>query len=159
MNKKDLKIHIIGAGVSGLIAAKVLENHGYNPIIIEATDRVGGRVKTDLIDGYQLDHGFQVLLTAYPAAQKYLNYEALELQKFLPGASIFSFSGQRLIGDPLRAPSLLLSSLFSGIGNFSDKFKILQLNLVLKKKTLTAIFSEKEQTTYSYLKKLASFFK
>ena len=97
MNKKDLKIHIIGAGVSGLIAAKVLENHGYNPIIIEATDRVGGRVKTDLIDGYQLDHGFQVLLTAYPAAQKYLNYEALELQKFLPGASIFSFSGQKLI--------------------------------------------------------------
>ena len=85
MNKKDLKIHIIGAGVSGLIAAKVLENHGYNPIIIEATDRVGERVKTDLIDGYQLDHGFQVLLTAYPAAQKYLNYEALELQKFLPG--------------------------------------------------------------------------
>ena len=154
MNKKDLKIHIIGAGVSGLIAARVLENHGYNPIIIEATDRVGGRVKTDLIDGYQLDHGFQVLLTAYPAAQKYLNYEALELQKFLPGASIFSFSGQKLIGDPLRAPSLLLSSLFSGIGNFSDKFKILQLNLVLKKKTLTAIFSEKEQTTYSYLKKL-----
>ena len=154
MNKKDLKIHIIGAGVSGLIAARVLENHGYNPIIIEATDRVGGRVKTDLIDGYQLDHGFQVLLTAYPAAQKYLNYEALELQKFLPGASIFSFSGQKLIGDPLRAPSLLLSSLFSGIGNFSDKFKILQLNLVLKKKTLTTIFSEKEQTTYSYLKKL-----
>ena len=49
MNKKDLKIHIIGAGVSGLIAARVLENHGFSPVIIEATDRVGGRVKTDLI--------------------------------------------------------------------------------------------------------------
>jgi len=49
MTKKELKIHIIGAGVSGLIAARVLENHGFSPVIIEATDRVGGRVKTDLI--------------------------------------------------------------------------------------------------------------
>ncbi|KAG1667814.1 JNK-interacting protein 1 [Nymphon striatum] len=88
MNKQDYKIHVIGAGVSGLIAAKVLEDHGYYPIILEATDRVGGRVKTDLIEDYQLDHGFQVLLTAYPAAQKYLNLDALELQKFLPGATI-----------------------------------------------------------------------
>ena len=88
MTKKDYKIHIIGGGISGLIAARVLENYGYNPTIIESTDRVGGRVNTDIINGYQLDHGFQVLLTAYPAAQKYLNYDALELQEFLPGAAI-----------------------------------------------------------------------
>ncbi len=154
MNKKDLKIHIIGAGISGLIAAKILENHGFSPVVIEATDRVGGRVKTDLIEGYQLDHGFQVLLTAYPAAQKYLDYEALELQKFLPGASVFLANGQKLIGDPLRSPSLLFSTFFSGIGNLSDKFKILKLNFILKKKTLSAIFCENEQTTHSYLKKI-----
>ena len=154
MNKKDLKIHIIGAGVSGLIAARVLENHGFSPVIIEATDRVGGRVKTDLIGGYRLDHGFQVLLTAYPAAQKYLDYKALELQKFLPGASIFLKNGQKLIGDPLRSPSLLFSTLFSGIGTISDKIRILKLNLYLKKKSLTTIFAENEQTTHSYLTNL-----
>ena len=154
MNKKDLKIHIIGAGVSGLIAARVLENHGFSPVIIEATDRVGGRVKTDLIGGYRLDHGFQVLLTAYPAAQKYLDYKALELQKFLPGASIFLKNGQKLIGDPLRSPSLLFSTLFSGIGTLSDKIRILKLNLYLKKKSLTTIFAENEQTTHSYLTNL-----
>lgn len=154
MNKKDLKIHIIGAGVSGLIAARVLENHGFSPVIIEATDRVGGRVKTDLIGGYRLDHGFQVLLTAYPAAQKYLDYKALELQKFLPGASIFLNNGQKLIGDPLRSPSLLFSTLFSGIGTLSDKIRILKLNLYLKKKSLTTIFTENEQTTHSYLTNL-----
>ncbi|WP_368662323.1 FAD-dependent oxidoreductase [Zobellia laminariae] len=82
MRKQDFKIHIIGAGVSGLIAATVLEQNGFFPVIIEATDRVGGRVKTDIVDGYQLDHGFQVLLTAYPAAQNYLDFEALDLQKF-----------------------------------------------------------------------------
>jgi protoporphyrinogen oxidase len=151
MNKHEYKIHIIGAGVSGLIAARVLEDNGFSPIILETTDRVGGRVKTDIVDGYQLDHGFQVLLTAYPAAQKYLDFKSLDLQKFLPGASIFKNDKQLIIGDPLREPSLLFSTLFSGIGTLSDKLKILKLNMRLKKKTLEAIFSEKEQSTLSYL--------
>lgn len=151
MTKKEYKIHIIGAGVSGLIAARVLENYGYNPIIIEATDRVGGRVKTDIVNGYQLDHGFQVLLTAYPAAQKYLDYDVLELQAFLPGAAIFKTNTQKIIGDPLRNISLLIPTLFSGIGDFSDKLKILKLNQKLKKKTVEAIFSESEQSTQDYL--------
>ncbi|MDA9057230.1 FAD-dependent oxidoreductase [Flavobacteriaceae bacterium] len=151
MNKKDCNIHIIGAGVSGLIAARVLENHGYHPVVIEATDRAGGRVKTDLVDGYQLDHGFQVLLTAYPAVQNHLDYEALELQTFLPGASIFKSNDQKIIGDPLRNLSLLFPTLLSGIGNFSDKLKILKLNQKLKKKNMSDIFSEKEQTTLDYL--------
>ena len=151
MDKKDYKIHIIGAGLSGLIAARVLENHGYYPVAIEATDRVGGRVKTDIIDGYQLDHGFQVLLTAYPAVQKYLDYEALDLQPFLPGASIFKANKQKIIGDPLRNLPLLFPTLLSGIGSVSDKLKILKLNQKLKKKTMAAIFSETEQSTLSYL--------
>ena len=151
MNKEDFKIHIIGAGVSGLIAARVLEDNGYSPVIIEATERAGGRVKTDIVNGFQLDHGFQVLLTAYPAAQKYLDFDALELQQFLPGASIFKNGKQKIIGDPLKDLSLLFSTLFSGIGNAGDKLKILKLNSYLKKKSMSAIFSEKEQTTLSYL--------
>jgi len=151
MKKQDYKIHIIGAGVSGLIAAKVLEDNGYSPVIIEATDRVGGRVKTDNFDGYQLDHGFQVLLTAYPAAKKYLNFEALELQKFLPGATIFDDGIKKTIGDPLRDLSLLLPTLSSGIGTFADKLKVLKLNLLLKKSSLTDIFSKTEKTTLQYL--------
>ena len=117
MNKEDFKIYIIGAGVSGLIAARVLEDNGYSPVIIEATERAGGRVKTDIVNGFQLDHGFQVLLTAYPAAQKYLDFDALELQQFLPGASIFKNGKQKIIGDPLKELSLLFSTLFYGIGN------------------------------------------
>ena len=154
MEKKDYKIHIIGAGMSGLTAAMVLENNGYSPVIIEATDRVGGRVKTDVVEGYQLDHGFQVLLTAYPAVQKYLDLDALELQRFLPGAAIFRNGKQNIIGDPLRDSSLLFPTLFSGIGRLSDKIKILTLNRRLKKKSLSEIFSEKEQSTLSYLMNL-----
>ena len=152
MEKQSYKIHIIGAGISGLVAAKVLENHGYSPVILEATDRAGGRVKTDLVQGYQLDHGFQVLLTQYPAAKKYLNYEALELQKFLPGATIFQNGEPKTLGDPLRNISLLFPTLFSGIGTFSDKLKILKLNRLLKKLTLPEIFLKPEKTTLEYLK-------
>ena len=151
MNKEDHKIHIIGAGISGLIAAKVLEEHGFYPTVIEASDRVGGRVKTDVIDGYQLDHGFQVLLTAYPAARKHLNFKELELQNFMPGAALFKNKKQLIIGDPLRDWSLLFPTLRSGIGNFSDKIKILKLNQKLKKKKIAEIFVDKEQTTLSYL--------
>lgn len=151
MKKEDHKIYIIGAGVAGLIAAKVLEDQGFYPTIIEATDRVGGRVKTDIVGGYQLDHGFQVLLTAYPAAQKYLNFEPLELQEFLPGATIFNKGKQKTIGDPLRAISLLLPTLFSGIGTISDKFKILKLNTLLKQSTMAEIFAKPEKTTNQYL--------
>ncbi|KOY51059.1 FAD-dependent oxidoreductase [Polaribacter dokdonensis] len=151
MEKSAYKINIIGAGVSGLIAAQILENYGYHPTIIEATDKVGGRVKSDSYKGYTLDHGFQVLLTSYPAAKKYLDYKALELQEFLPGATIFKNGKQQTIGDPLRKLTLLFPTLFSSIGNFSDKLKVLKLNTILKKKEVSAIFKENEKTTLQYL--------
>ena len=154
MKQKSPSIHIIGGGISGLIAARVLEEHGLSATIIEATDRLGGRVKTDVVDGYSLDHGFQVLLTAYPAAKKYLDFDALALQEFLPGSAIFKNGKQKIIGDPLRNLSLLLPTLFSGIGTVNDKLKILALNRRLKKKSIQNIFAEKEQTTLAYLENI-----
>ena len=153
MDRKDFKIYIVGAGVSGLVAAQVLENKGYHPIILEASDRAGGRVKTDIKKGFQLDHGFQVLLSSYPAAQKYLDFKALKLQKLKPGAVIFKKGKQQIIGDPLRDISVLFSTLFSGVGTFSDKFKIFQLNMKLKKKSIETIFSSNEISTKAYLQK------
>ena len=152
MSAIEGKIHIVGAGVSGLVAAKVLESHGCRSVVIESTDRVGGRVKTDFLDGFQLDHGFQVLLTSYPEAQKHLDYKSLELQKILPGAAIFLSKKQKIIGNPLKEISFLFPTLFSGIGCFSDKLRILQLNHILKRKTLSEIFSESELSTSLYLK-------
>ena len=134
MEKSAYKIHIIGAGVSGLIAAQVLENYGYHPTIIEATESAGGRVKSDVFRGYTLDHGFQVLLTSYPAAKKYLDYNKLELQNILPGATIFKNGKQQTIGDPLRSFSLLFPTLFSSIGTISDKLKIFKLNTLLSER-------------------------
>lgn len=154
MDKSAYKIHIIGAGVSGLVAAKVLENNGYSPTIIEASASVGGRVKSDTVQGYQLDHGFQVLLTSYPAAKKYLDFKPLALQELVPGATIFKNGKSQTIGDPLRNLSLVFPTLFASIGNFSDKLKILKLNRHLKKKSISAIFKTPEKTTLTYLQKL-----
>ncbi len=151
MERTEYKINIIGAGLSGLVAAKVFEDHGYAPAIYESSSSVGGRVKTDIVEGYQLDHGFQVLLNAYPKAKQYLNYDALELQELKPGAVIYSDGKSHTLGDPLRDLSLLLPTLLSGVGYTSDKFRIFQLNQDLKKKTLKEIFETEETTTLQYL--------
>lgn len=152
MEKKSTKIAIIGAGVSGLIAAITLEKEGFAPTIYEATESIGGRVKTDFIDGYQLDHGFQVLLDAYPMAQKYLDYKDLELQKFLPGAQIYQNDKTSILGDPLRELGLLFSTLTSNVGTFGDKLKVFSLNRELKRKTLEEIFEETETSTLEFLR-------
>ena len=153
-SKKEGTIYIIGAGISGLIAARVLENHGYSPTIIEATDRVGGRVKTDIVEGYQMDQGFQVMLDAYPKAQEYLNYEKLDLQKLIPGAILFNNGKRKALADPTRELSMAVSTMLSSVGTFSDKLKVLRLNFKLRKKDLNAIFSSEEKTTQRYLQDL-----
>lgn len=142
---------IIGAGVAGLVAAIELEKLGHSPIILEATDSIGGRVKTDNLNGYPADHGFQVLLTAYPEAQRYLDYDQLDLVNFLPGSIVFKNGKMNKIGDPIRDSSFLWSTLISRIGTLQDKLLILKLSLALKKKDIATIFEEVEMSTLHYL--------
>ncbi len=154
MTNQDKNIYIIGAGVSGLIAAQNLEQKGYVPTILEATGYIGGRVRTEIIDGWILDVGFQVLLDAYPMSKKYLNYADLDLQRLSPGARIYTDNDSFIIGDPLRDISMLFPTLFSSIGSMRDKLKIFQLNLRLKNTPITTLFNKKEKTTLSYLQYL-----
>lgn len=144
-------IYIIGAGVSGLIAAYELEQKGYKPIIIEQSNEVGGRVKTNKVKGYALDLGFQVLLSAYPLAKQYLDMDALNLHKLESGALIYVNDKAYRIGDPLRDWKVLLPTLFSDIGTIGDKIKVLKLNNSLKRKSIDEIFNSKETTTLQYL--------
>ncbi|MGJ3236284.1 protoporphyrinogen/coproporphyrinogen oxidase [Marivirga sp.] len=151
---QEEKVIIIGAGIAGLTAAIELEKAGFKPTILEASDSIGGRVKTDNMGGYLLDHGFQVLLTAYPEAQHYLDYEKLNLKKFGPGALILDpKSGNYVISDPLRQPSSLFSMLFSPVGSFSDKLKIFQWNRALRKLSIDEIFAKPEISSIEFLRK------
>lgn len=150
--KKNAEVIIIGAGLAGLTAAKLLKEAGRSVLVLEASDGVGGRVRTDEIDGYLLDRGFQVFLTAYPEAKNLLNYEALELRKFDPGALILNRDGITKMGDPIRQPGSLASTLLSSAATFADKLRMLRLKLKLSGKSIDKIFSEPEITTTEYLK-------
>ena len=145
-------IYIIGAGISGLIAAYELEQAGYSPVVLEKSDAVGGRVRTVEKNGYHLDLGFQVLLSAYPLANKYLDFDALRLRRLESGSQIYVDGKRFLIGDALRNIRLLAPTLLADIGSLTDKVKVLALSRRLKKKSLGAIFDSPETSTLEYLR-------
>jgi len=153
MNSSN-QVYVVGAGISGLIAALELEQAGFEPIILEKSDGVGGRVRTVEIEGYRLDIGFQVLLSAYPLVNKYLDMNALGLQKLASGAQILVNGNRYRIGDPTRDLGALLPTVFANIGSVADKFRILLLNQRLKRKTIEEIFDSTEFTTLEYLEGL-----
>lgn len=152
MEATEIKINIIGAGISGLIAAHLLEDYGFNPVVWEADDRVGGRMKTDIVDGYQLDRGFQVLLDQYPSLKKYLGYDALELQALLPGAAVLKGNKINYFGDPQRAFSHFWASAFGPVARISDLIKLYKLKQELSNKDLRAHFDGEEQSSLNFLK-------
>ena len=147
------KTIIIGGGISGLTAAYYLQKAGKDFQILEATERVGGRIKTDIVGGYRMDRGFQVFLTAYPEAQKILDYAALQLCTFAPGAVLLRANHKRdYIGDPLRQLSSLLPTLTTSAASLGDKFSILKTKTKLMRTTIDEIFEHEEVTTIEALK-------
>ena len=139
---------IIGGGLAGLTAARQLHTQGVDFQLLEASDRIGGRVKTELVDGFRFDHGFQVLLTEYPEAKRWLDYKKLDLQSFSPGALLLLANGKETrIGDPLRDFSSLFPTVFSSAGNLMDKLGILKLKNRLSKLSIEEIFQQEEKTS------------
>jgi len=110
---------IVGAGLAGLcVARRLLESH-VSVLLLDASDEIGGRVRTDRVEGFLLDRGFQVLLTAYPEALKMLDYRALDLRAFEPGALAHLESRFCRVSDPCRRPGRALGALLSEIGELS----------------------------------------
>jgi phytoene dehydrogenase-like protein len=122
-----MKTIIVGAGLAGLTCAKVLRERGAEVAVFEASDGVGGRVRTDEQDGYLLDRGFQVYFTSYPVAGRHLDYEALDFRTFDPGVIIRRGSERTLLSDPLRDPKALVPSLLSDAATLGDKLRTLDV--------------------------------
>jgi len=144
-------VAIIGAGLSGLSCAVRLAEAGIDTRIFEATNQVGGRVRSDVVQGYTLDHGFQVLLTAYPACRQLLDYSALRLMPFEPGALVRHRGNFSLLGDPWRRPLQAFQTATSPIGSFADKLRIAKLRYQSTRGTLDDVFSRTNQTTQERL--------
>ncbi|MCU0427088.1 MAG: FAD-dependent oxidoreductase [Candidatus Kapabacteria bacterium] len=143
---------IIGGGLAGLTAALELTKRNISWMLLEATDRLGGRVATDEVEGFLLDRGFQILLSAYPEAAQILDYGELNLRPFHAGARVWLGDRFTTVSNPLEHPQHLLSTALSPVGTFTDKFAILTLRSMLERSTLDDIFERRERTTHEYLR-------
>jgi phytoene dehydrogenase-like protein len=113
---------------------------------------VGGRIKTDIMNGFLLNRGFQVLQTAYPEAQRVLDYSALDLRAFAPGA-IFRINGRfYTVADPRRAPSKVFQTLAAPIGTMLDRLRMLRLARRLTRASTEEIFQGTDMPTPCFLR-------
>ena len=148
------EVFIVGGGLAGLACAMTLNDHGIQNVVLEGGDRVGGRVQTDNIDGFLLDRGFQVFSPGYPEAKRFLDYHALRLQSFHPGALV-RFAGKfHRLSDPFRQPFQALLSLTTPIGTMADKFRMAQVRQRALSGSLQEIFQRRETSTLQYLQEL-----
>jgi phytoene dehydrogenase-like protein len=143
----DRPVIIVGAGLAGLRCAAVLERRGVPWQLLESQDGPGGRVRTDYVDGFQLDRGFQVLLTAYPQARAALDYDALDLRAFEPGALVRVDGRFRRVSDPLRRPTQALATLRAPVGGLGDKLRVARLRRRLRRMPEDQLWSRPERTT------------
>lgn len=143
---------IIGAGLAGLCCARGFYQEGTRFLILEASDGVGGRIRTDMVEGYRLDRGFQVFLTSYPEAKQQLDYHALRLKPFQPGALIRYRGKFHQLADPWRRPSAIFSSMLSPIGSFADKLRVARLRFRVLKGNIENRFCDPETTTLQTLR-------
>lgn len=153
MPADELPILIVGAGLSGLTCAVQLHQAGIPVQVIEASDDVGGRVRTDPVDGFLLDRGFQVYLSAYPEAGGLLDLEALQLKPFSSGALVYN--GQKLIRvmDVFKHPGSLLESAFAPVGTLADKLRVALLRFRAMGSSSEEIASRPDMETQEFLRK------
>ena len=125
-DKTEADVVIIGGGLAGLCAAKKLAESGVDFLLLEASDAVGGRLRTDVVEGFLLDRGFAIFLTGYPEAQAQLDYQSLDLRPFYAGADVRFEDGFHRVADPLRHPVDALASLNPAhpIGSVVDKILV-----------------------------------
>ena len=119
------EVVVVGAGLAGLACAQRLRRRGVNVVVLEAGDAVGGRVRTDTINGFLCDRGFQLINPAYPEVRRVLDLPALRLQSFPAAIVVATGTGRRTLADPRRAPTMLPqvfgSLLRGGIGSLREQ--------------------------------------
>lgn len=147
-----MQVIVVGAGLAGLSCARWLHQAEIPVVLLEAADVIGGRVRTDRVDGFLLDRGFQVLQTAYPEAQNVLDYGKLNLKPFDAGALVFYQGRLHRVADPLRQPQHLLATLFSPLGTLADKLRVARWRWQLSRGSVDDLFRRPETSSLKALK-------
>lgn len=151
MTPADFDVAIVGAGLAGLSCARHLAKMGQSIVVLEADDAPGGRVRTDEVEGFLLDRGFQVLLTAYPEAEKQLDYERLHLRALEPGALVWRAGRFHRFTDPFRRPLQAFPSLFDETISLSDKLRVARLRLQASRLLRAGLSTQPDRFTVAYL--------
>ncbi len=146
------EVLVIGAGLAGLCCARRLFQAGVDCKVLEASNGVGGRVRTDRVEGYQLDRGFQIFLTAYPEATRVLDYAGLDFKPFRRGALVHYRDRFYRFADPRSAPLTGLRSLFNPIGTARDKLRVAWLTLEVLRGRPEEQWTRGESLTLDYLR-------
>jgi hypothetical protein len=119
------EVVVVGAGLAGLACAQRLTRRGVDVVVLEAAEAVGGRVRTDTVNGFLCDRGFQLINPAYPEVRRVLDVPALRLQPFPAAIVVATGNGRRTLADPRRAPALLPrlvgSLLRGGVGSLREQ--------------------------------------
>ncbi|BAJ72993.1 phytoene dehydrogenase [Microbacterium testaceum StLB037] len=116
----EYDVIVVGAGLAGLRCATRLAEAGRDVVVLEAGDDVGGRERTDIVDGFRLDRGFHVLNPAYPAVRRGVDIEALALRRFPVAVGVRLEDRLARLAHPARHPSSLLETLRSGLVRPAD---------------------------------------
>ncbi len=148
------RVVVVGGGLAGLTCAARLAEAGAVVTVVERRETVGGRVRTDEVDGYLLDRGFQVLFPAYPAAQTELDLDALDLRPFAAGAVLArATTGERsVLADPLRDPRALPESLLNREVTTGDKLRTLLLRRDVARRDEDETFARPDRSIRDHLR-------
>ena len=122
-NPSSAPVVVVGAGLAGLACAQRLSRAGFDVVVYEASDRVGGRVRTDLIDGFRCDRGFQLINPAYPVLRDVLEVAELDLRAFDAGVVVAVGEQRWTLADPRRHPTTLAETLRAPLGSLAEKVK------------------------------------
>jgi len=140
--------------MAGLTAAVHLHEAGHEVRVLEASDRVGGRVATDEIEGFKLDRGFQVLMKAYPECQRVLDYGALKLHDYYRGADIRHEGAFHRMCDPFGHPEDVVKTLNNPVLHYFDMFVLARLPGKLRSELSSKAGWLHGMSTYDYLNRM-----
>jgi phytoene dehydrogenase-like protein len=145
---------VVGAGLAGLACARTLLASRVKVLLLEGGEAAGGRVRTDAHEGFLLDRGFQVYLTAYPEGRRVLDTGALALRRFIPGAKVWRGGRLHTVADPLRRPVTALAHLFGPPGTFGDKLRVLELRQAALSGEVEDLWRRPQRSSLRYLEEV-----